>query len=151
MNNNVDLSYLAGLFDGEGCIHINKWPNALKNGHKYGLLTQIKMCDGRLLSDLHKKYGGNLRLLKRSLNNPNHSDILIWRVECGKARLFLKKLLPYMRLKRGQAALGIKFQESIPGHARGSRPLSEEEIEFREQCYLTMRELKHSERKHRLL
>ena len=151
MRGNIDLAYLAGLFDGEGCIHINKWPNSLKNGHQYGLLVQIKMCDGRLLKDLHEKYGGNLNLAKRSLENKNHSDILIWRLECRKAMAFLVQLLPYLRLKRIQAEVGIRFQEAMPLRGRGRYPVTVEEIEFREQCYLTLRELKQSEKTHRLL
>ena len=150
MNNNVELAYLAGLVDGEGCIHINKWRNLLKNGHQYALLVQIKMCDGRLLKELHRKYGGNLRLLKRSLENPNHSDILVWRLGNRNAQAFLERLLPYLRLKRRQAEIGINFSKSIPGH-RGSRALTEGEIAGREQSYNLLRELKQSERTYRLI
>ncbi len=147
----TDKAYVAGLFDGEGCIHINRWAKALKNGHQYGLLCQIKMCDGRLLTGLHTQFGGNLKLDKRSLLNPKHSDILIWRVECRKAAAFLELLLPYLRLKRKQAELAIKLQKAMPIHGRGRNPVTAEEIAHRELCYNGMKDLKSSERTYRLL
>ena len=150
MIKSTDKAYTAGLFDGEGCIHINRWANTLKNGHKYGLLVQIKMCDGRLLHHLHEQFGGNLNLLKRSLDNPKHSDILIWRVECRKAMAFLNIILPYLHLKKKQAELAIKFQLAMPTRSRGRYPVQPEEISFRELCYNQMRDFKSSEKTTRL-
>ena len=147
----ITLPYAAGLFDGEGCIHINKWTSALKNGNQYSLLVQIKMCDGRLLHDFKRDFGGNLTSEKRSLVNPKHSDILVWRVGARQAAAFLKEILPYLRLKRKQALLAISFQEKMPITGRGRYPVTADEIHFRENAYKEMRDLKFSERLYRII
>jgi len=144
-----DIIYLAGLFDGEGCIHINRWRNKYKNGHRYSLLVQIKMCDGRLLPSLHEKFGGNIRTDQRSLRNPNHSDIAIWRVETNAAMKLLKMILPYLRLKHKQAKLGINFQLKINSNS-GSHPVPIREMRRRDRCYQKMKDLKKEERKYSL-
>ncbi len=142
--------YMAGLFDGEGCVHINKWRGRSKKGDAYSLLVQIKMCDGRLLTHLHQQFGGNLALDRRSLINPRHSDIQVWRVGCAKAKDFLESILPYLKLKKLQAKLAIQFQERMP-QWKGNKVLSDEELSYREACYKRMRELKQLERTYRLL
>ena len=54
MNNKFDLSYLAGFFDGEGCISILKYSKKAKWNASYFLQAQIET--------LVKEFG-NLTLL----------------------------------------------------------------------------------------
>jgi len=142
---------MAGLFDGEGCIHINKHIHKMKNGTAYNLLCQIKMCDGRILHELHKIFGGKLTLVQRSLKNPKHSDILCWRIYGIAAKTFLEDILPYLKLKQKQAKVAISFQNKMPLHGRGKYPVTEVELNYREYCYNELRDLKVTERKYRLL
>ncbi len=54
---------------------------------------------------------------------------------------FIHKILPYLRFKRGQALNILNFCENYGSvkHCRGGIP--KETLEFREECYQTMRKL----------
>ena len=45
----IELSYLAGYFDGEGCIHVSKLG---------ARVISIKSCYPKVVQKFHKIYGG---------------------------------------------------------------------------------------------
>ena len=96
----ISLAYIAGIFDGEGCVSIRKSDR---------VTFSIEMRDPqaiRLISSI-------LRL------KPNHyfrkdQDYYIWRVESSRKNLvkrFLTSILPYVRVKKDQIKVALSFFE----------------------------------------
>lgn len=100
--------YIAGFFDGEGCIDTQKlYPKQGKVGTTYLAcrirITQTKMFAG-ILSTLQTEYGGSLsnRVEKTGRGN----DSVEWTVT-GRVRVtsFLSAISPHLVLKKPQAEL----------------------------------------------
>jgi hypothetical protein len=102
----IGAEYLAGLFDGEGCINITV----------SGKIRQVKLrlylvnTDYEFLQEVRAEYGGCL------MRRPQKKK-LKWKPFCviewthADAAKLLDILLPYLRLKRKQAALALEFRQ----------------------------------------
>ena len=132
----TDLAYLAGIVDGEGYIgisadHRNRNPDrpcwrlrvVVTNTNEW-LMHHLKFSIG----------GGTIRL-----RNGNLMPCYQWSIERGKAAEFLKLILPYLRLKKPQAELAIKFQASV---TRSTRKLTEGQLAVREAEMLLLKSMK---------
>jgi len=135
-----DLAYLAGIVDGEGCIHIGKdngsWGNRTP---RYILVLQVSMVDKTPLLLAQFAFGGYLRLRHRK--NLKWKPLWEWGIKSAKAVSCLRDLLPYLRTKRAEAELGITFWEQS-NHEKTFLPKTAEQIAFKESAYLGMRALK---------
>ena len=103
---NEDFAYVAGLFDGEGSITINK--NRSDCGRpSYTLLVYITNTNEAVIDWLLTKFGGTL--YTRSVSK-GHRPCWDWKKYGNNARDFLTLINPYLRIKKHQAELAIKFQ-----------------------------------------
>lgn len=106
------LAYLAGLIDGEGCIGIAKCrkeptPNNPTPLHLCVSLS-IGMTDGDLLESLAEETGlGFTRLCEST--RPGWRPRTDWRLSSKACRQLLPALLPYLRLKKPQAKLVLRY------------------------------------------
>lgn len=111
--------YLAGLFDGEGCIDVQRmYP---KQGIKGGLYVRprMRMCManstlyfGKLL---HAQFGGHLTARKSTAPNQQSSWSLEW-LSQADMRLLLGYILPSLILKAEQAKLVLWWLDTASGH-----------------------------------
>jgi len=150
----TDIAYIAGLFDGEGCVSvvsgIRKRPgrknDKLRNEHSLHVsisnqhiptLTYIKNATG---------LGNIYRDAKDRIN-------FKWIVDCVRAMEFLKVLLPYLKIKKPQAELAIKLQTLLSyrnmtlentGRIDKLYYLNDEQLQEREQIKLEIQRLNHS-------
>ena len=108
--NEIDLAYTAGIIDGEGCICLSLVKEKNIRGRRQRLTVSVGNTDKRLTLWLKNMFGGHSVLQSRTRNN---KDYYQWRVSSKKASFFLSLILPYLKLKRRQAELGIEFQEPI--------------------------------------
>ena len=102
--------YVAGFFDGEGCVNIKVLEKKGKSGQVCTiseLTVEISNNDLEVLKFIHKLCGG--RITKRYDKNHPHS----LRMEASKAVSFLQLVSPYLITKKKQASLGVAFQELI--------------------------------------
>ena len=100
----VDLAYLAGFFDGEGYIGIRKH-------EKTNYLVRATVCNtNKWIVEWYRfAFGGSINL--KSKYSPKHHDAWVWDI-CGKnAIAFLEAISPYLKTKRTQAELAIKFSK----------------------------------------
>lgn len=103
----VDLAYLAGLFDGEGCIHIAQTKGQKhKRGKGNELRIFLSSTDEWVCQTFKMAFGGSIWEYANSANTQQYS----WQLACKKALPFLEILLPYLRLKRPQAEIAVAFQ-----------------------------------------
>ena len=141
----LNNQYLAGLFDGEGCIRIqrNVWSKGSTKNPIYSLRCSINMTDKKVISMLHNTFGGCLNVSKRP--NPNHRTIYNWIMGSQKAYNFLKQIQPYCITKKEEINLAIEFQDHIfeCGRKWGKyKPLNKDVISYREIIYSKLISLK---------
>jgi hypothetical protein len=133
----MDIRYVAGLFDGEGCIRVNRqeFPNHIR----YQLYAVMQMSDPRPLAEMQKQFEGSFHFGKLPLN-PNHRPLHCWSVSSQKALRFLEMVLPYLIVKKQEAELAIEFQRGI--QRWGKAGMTEAEIARRHDLMRRISELK---------
>ena len=108
----TDLAYFAGILDGEGSIVIHKNKPQTQRGSinpTYVIEVNLTNTNEWIVRQFHFSFGGNVYLNKRKTDKTQ--NIWVWQISANKALPFLKTLLPYLKLKRGQVEIAIKFQE----------------------------------------
>jgi len=104
----VDLAYMAGFFDGEGCISLCE-----RSKRKRQLRVHISISNTNewIIQWFKFNFGGSVTSERKQLKNPNWRDTWRWNITSGAHSVrFLKEILPYLRLKKPQAELAIAFQ-----------------------------------------
>lgn len=121
----TDLAYIAGVFDGEGCVNLGKC------GNTYKARITIGNTNEWLIQRFKFQFGGNIRMNK---GRDNRKDFWIWSLNCQQSARFLKLILPYLTIKRPQAQLLIEYEQ-----ARHHRGYNEEELAIQEAQRILMR------------
>lgn len=143
-----DLIYLAGFFDGEGNIDCSHHKPTYANRYgQYALQVRVAQVNKWILDELSNSFGGKVVPCRRK-----HSKYKImwhWLLSSKTAANLLEAMLPYLRLKRGEAEAAIEFQSLIGTGGKGKgRRLSESQLEARErafQKFRAIRDKQHSE------
>jgi len=139
-NKDKENYYWAGFFDGEGCILISKEFND-DGYHKqpsHILKITIANTNKKIMEEM-KIFANINKLYTRKFKNKNQRDAYYLNFKGVKALIFLKKITPYLKLKKNQASLGIYFQENKKIHC----PLTDDDIKFRENIMLEIRRFNH--------
>ncbi len=109
------LIWMAGFFDGEGCVSIGEGkrkygPNEKKRktSTSYALQVIVGQKDRAPLQHFVDAFGGAL-YAHRVRGMEYHR----WLVSSDKAAAALIAMLPYLQIKREVAEVGIRFQEQM--------------------------------------
>lgn len=106
----VDLAYLAGLFDGEGCLLIARTsPGKPWTAREFRFQPRASLnIRERHICDLFcSAFGGSVR--KNTRTNPKWADTYNWQANSKAVVALSKSLLPFLKLKHKQAALLLAF------------------------------------------
>jgi LAGLIDADG endonuclease len=134
MWNDVQLSYLAGIMDGEGTFNIGLTKN------KFNSRMYVVNTDERLIHWLKNTFGG-LTYTRNSLKNPHWKTKYEWIIEKAQIDPICKLIIPFLIIKKEQAELMVKFRTTF---IKGKRPdLTEEIRSFRTKCFENMKKLNH--------
>ena len=134
MNTN-DLIYFAGFFDGEGSICILKRQTRKTNWNpEYRLQVAIGQNDGATLDWILTLFGGHLHRVRRDSS-------YYWLTSNRHAYEVLKQVSPYLKYKKPQAELAIKFYED--SYLIRMKPIPQGVLKKREQFLVEMKGLKH--------
>ncbi len=133
----TELAYMAGIFDGEGCISITRVKG--KTVPKYYLVCQVHMANEYMINLFRFCFRGSIFNPKK--REPHHKQMWQWICTGRIAQVFLETLLPYLRLKRAEAELGIELQKSVSSH-KGSAKITDKQIAVREAQKILMSSLK---------
>jgi len=129
---------MAGFFDGEGCVGILKHKKETAQSPSYYVYVSIGQRDGTIMEWIKGNFGGRIYKVKRDGSYQ-------WGMSDRKAYEFLKKITPFLKYKKPQAELAIRFTERVI-HERGNEKrfiqLSPHEIKIREEIYQKMKLLK---------
>lgn len=101
--NKTTLAYLAGFFDGEGSINIT----TRKRKHfstEHTLTIAIGQKDGKTIDWIIDNLGGNVSIVKRD-------GSYFWYCSNRRAYEILKVITPFLKYKRPQAELALKFYD----------------------------------------
>jgi len=109
--------YLAGLFDGEGCIDVQRmYPKAGRN--RLYVRPRVRMCmtdSARpLMQMLRDRFGGHLVSRKAGKANQQNSWSLEW-LNGDDMRRLLNLILPHLILKAEQAKLALWWLDNASG------------------------------------
>lgn len=134
----TDLAYVAGIVDGEGYIGISADHRNRYNSNRpcWRLRVSVTNTNEWLMQYLKFSFGGSISIKGGKGNKKPCYD---WVLNRGHAAEFLKLILPYLRLKRPQAELAIKFQSNI---SKSTRRLTDEQFAIREAEMLLMKSMK---------
>lgn len=132
----LELTYLAGFFDGEGCVYIERSRPKKRNPYgQYTLHIFVSQKDKTPLIDFQNRFGGTIHPLKRTSS-------FQWHIFSSKAAVFLETMLPYLRYKKEHAEIGIEFfRKRAPIYMVGNHTLSNAEINRRESLRLRLKQL----------
>ncbi len=137
----LPIEYIAGLFDGEGSVSIQKRkPRGRGESPNYILTVCLGFRHGMdILQKIKKHYGGIIHIVR--YGKLKERAYPRWYATYNQAYRFLKDILPFLIIKRKAAELGIKFREEKK--KRTGRKLTEAEIRKREDMRLKLKELNH--------
>jgi len=105
---------MAGFFDGEGCIRINKRIRGTYT--EYSVFITVGQKDGAVIDWIVETFGGGSYLIKRD-------GSYVWTATNKIAHETLKKIVPYLKYKKPQAEIAIDF---IEGRNNGKKTSPEE-------------------------
>jgi len=117
--------YIAGLFDGEGCVFADKVSN---NSNVMCLRTSICMCHKILITKLYKQFGGSFAIYKPI--NIRHSIAYDWRLSGLMAIKFLKYIQPFLIVKKQVVKVALEYEYFRRGFCR-QNPVPQKEIRRR--------------------
>lgn len=100
-----DVAYIAGFFDGEGCVRIKR---ANQGGNSYYVTATITNSNKEILEYIKDIFGGKVRKAEKKANK----TIYHYELSSSEAVDMLKILIGFLREKRTQAELAIKFHEN---------------------------------------
>lgn len=107
----INLAYFAGLLDGEGCIRIGKFLNSSEEV-RYRGQCQIAMTHPAPIRWLAKTFGGGIyKHHPIGVSKPCY----YWQANAKDAAGLLQQALPFLKVKKEQAKLLIRFAETLTG------------------------------------
>ena len=131
------LAYLAGIIDGEGCIAIESPSGHKSVNRQHRLAVRCTMMDSEAIKLLCLAFPGSYRY------DEKRGGTYEWAVLSSRAYSCLQQLLPYLRVKRYQAVVGMAFQETCIKKVGGNKKLTEYEIAQRDRYMKQLSDMKH--------
>jgi len=101
----VNLAYLAGLIDGEGCIYLKR---RAENSTWLQLMLTISQKDVAYLNKIKELIGKRCYFRKPGVTYTAANLVY----SSNQAYEILKAIVPYLKLKREQAEFAIDFYEN---------------------------------------
>lgn len=136
------LAYLAGIIDGEGCIsiaHINPYT---QKGNFILKITCSMAYPAPAVVLLQQTFGGAIfdKTIKASVNVLNPKRLIVCEIASINAKNALTLMLPYLKVKKAEAELGLEFLASRI--LSNGKKLSNVELSKREDFFNRMKALK---------
>lgn len=94
--------YAAGLFDGEGSVSISR------SGDRVWLSVRLSISHRDVLEEFEEHWGGYVRIHSKRCNTVHQ-----WYMHGTLAEDFLTDVLPYLRVKKKDVELGLRFITTI--------------------------------------
>ena len=103
----VDIAWLAGIIDGDGCISVVKVGTKEKRGFRARVV--VGNTSFTMIERIYDLVGFGY-VNKFKTNNNNHKDVYQWVLQSQRAASFLATVYPYLVVKQKQANWALKVQ-----------------------------------------
>lgn len=97
----ISAAYVAGLFDGEGCVATRHRRRA------FAVYARLSMTDPRAMLAIAHEFGGKVSPCKRDRRGKRTRQCWHWDLFGAKAKVFFETILPYCVVKKDEVALAI--------------------------------------------
>ena len=144
-----DEVWAAGFVDGEGCITIDRHKPRRGDGEhaspQHSLTLSVTNTNLEVLEFLMSMFGGSI---SRKHKGSSYAQKKIWQWRCASldAEKAVKKLVPYLKVKKAEAETALDFVElkraTFDERVRNGGPLKDEVIAQREAYRQTLMGLK---------
>lgn len=133
----ADAAYIAGLVDGEGTLSVwREHRRANKSGFRYVPTFTISQADQQFLEDIREIVGnGRVYLADARKKNPQHKPCYNLIFKAHQTRWVLPQLLPYLRVKRRQAELVLRYLDTTGEDSRRDSAAHNTRAKLYEQCH----------------
>lgn len=139
----TDSIYMAGLFDGEGTVGIYQHGKATARRRvpQFMLIIQLAGTHEPTMRWIYETFGGSLLTEKGAkARNSKWSKAWRWKTNSRQARVFLESVFPYLKVKRNQVRIALRFQRHVEAynwrryrkqHSGGLKPLPSRVLVYR--------------------
>ena len=141
----LDIRYIAGLFDGEGCVHI---PAVYRFGFvpSYSIRAVFCLTHEAVIHAIAEQYDVAYCRLNKKRNNPNWADAYQVQICGNKAAKLFRDIQPYVIVKAKQIEVALALQDDIVRYrVRDWRAFSGEQkaaiVDYREGLRLQLKGL----------
>lgn len=139
-------AYVAGIIDGEGCIHINRatFPRHPHLSTRYTATLMVGNTGRPLVDVLERTFGGRIDIRPAT---ERHKEFYVWRAAGPRAAAVLRLVRPYLLLKAAQCDLFLEFVDGFKSFKGGNFPVAgvprvaAEELARRERIWRQIKEL----------
>ena len=113
MATETEISYLAGIIDGEGFIGIHSCTKRKNKSSFYQVRVGVINTNRELLDWIKLKFGGSVCSRGKPTNPEKHRQCYQWRVEAKKAGELIRLVLPYLIIKTEQAKIVLEYRDTF--------------------------------------
>lgn len=138
------LAYAAGMFDGDGCIHIARQKKlSARRGHIYRLVMNLAQNHLNTLIDFQNLVGVGGRIYMQKRTGSQNKDTFSLIYSGNAAADVIRRLQPFLLRKQDEAKVALEFQDDceISRHF-GPAGCPDELWERRKTLYQKLRDLK---------
>lgn len=130
--NEIDLSWAAGLFEGEGTFTLSRW-----HGNSIGPKAALVMGDEEIVNRFHRIVGlGRVCIENRKQRASHHKVMYRWTVsERSEFLDFASLLMPYLGARRREQLI-VVLDSITAFHAR-TRALEDQRLALLSQLTIT--------------
>jgi len=136
----LSWQYLAGFFDGEGCLYISKQKGKKKNSYYTPRLT-IANTNEEVIGLIEKAFDGCVAREGFEIREGRRRPWYIEIYKRARIKQFLKNIYPYSVVKKPQIELMFEFMEHLD-KSKSGKEVSDEVIRWREEKVCRLKELK---------
>ena len=101
----LEIAYLAGLFDGEGCVTVSR--EVRQGKERVRARISVAMTTPEPLFIYKRIFGGAISV--REPKRKNWKTCYDWHLQGGKVALFLRALEPYILVKKDKLLLSLSL------------------------------------------
>lgn len=139
-----EKAYIAGIIDGEGCIHIQKQERKVMKKHWFQCKVSVGMTAWEIPFYLKSIYGGSVHEFYK--NHPIHKSRFTWvLVRKDELKKFLRDIKPYLKLKKRQVEilLSLLSMKVVKKHYDNLNKNERDKFRKKDKLYMEIRTLNH--------
>lgn len=146
MLSETEKAYLAGFFDGDGCVSIIKYFSDRTPTPIYSLTVVISQSNLEFIEEIKSLCGGGSISINKNLPESRPIEYKIphytLRMSSVPAEKFLREIYPYTKSRKKQIEIALKFRETFKNIKMINNRVPAEIIENREHYRQLLRKTK---------